>query len=284
MPWYDSIDLQNSRKSYAYGNVYPLFAPADMLLPFQIMVPHTDGGSGIGGWRVYNRDGALQADLAGDYAALPLQILRYPEYGYDIVVFPATVQMRTPLEPGIHYMEMDVDGKTYYSDMFTAADGNPAMLKMEWWDDEDMVFDAGRVAYAAGYRNRLYFCTEIGKPGYEYEEEGEDRDGYFFPEKRLTWKIYKFNILAPEYLCDVLRLAQLADHVHVTDKYGRKYKCDTLQAEADWQTQGDLAAVDVEFTTDTVVKKIGRGYVASDIGGDFNADFNADFYNPGGSE
>ena len=37
LPWYTSINEQNHRKSYAYGAIYPLFAPADRLLPFQII-------------------------------------------------------------------------------------------------------------------------------------------------------------------------------------------------------------------------------------------------------
>lgn len=41
---------------------------------------------------------------------------------------------------------------------------------------------------------------------------------------------------------------------------------------------GDLASVEIEFKTNTVVKKIGRGYIISNKG-DFNDDFNNDFNN-----
>lgn len=37
LPWYTSIDEQNHRKSYAYGNIYPLFTPKNKMLPFQFM-------------------------------------------------------------------------------------------------------------------------------------------------------------------------------------------------------------------------------------------------------
>ena len=101
-------------------------------------------------------------------------------------------------------------------------------------------------------------CTELGKPEYQFEEEGEDRDGYFFPEKRISEKTYRCTILASEYLCDVMRLIGLSDYVRVTDKYGRKYDCDTFLITPEWQTQGDLASIEIEFETDTVVKKIGQ--------------------------
>ena len=75
-----------------------------------------------------------------------------------------------------------------------------------------------------------------------------------------------------------MRFIRMADYVVVTDKYGRKYNCDTFLITPKWQTQGNLASVEIEFQTDTVVKKIGRGYIISNKG-DFNGDFNNDFNN-----
>ena len=75
-----------------------------------------------------------------------------------------------------------------------------------------------------------------------------------------------------------MRLIRLSDIVVVRDKYGRTYNCDTFLITPNWQTQGDLASVEIEFTTSTVVKKIGRGYIVPNSG-DFNNDFNDDFNN-----
>ena len=122
----------------------------------------------------------------------------------------------------------------------------------------------------------MYLCTELGKPEYQFEEEGENRDGYFFPEKQISEKTYRAMCLAPEYLCDVMRFIRMADYVVITDKYGRSYDCDTFLITPKWQTQGDLASVEIEFETATVVKKIGRGYTITNKG-DYNNDFNNDF-------
>ena len=75
-----------------------------------------------------------------------------------------------------------------------------------------------------------------------------------------------------------MRLIRLADYVIVTDKYGRVYNCDTFLSTPTWQTQGNLASVEVEFQTDTVVKKICRGTIYENRG-DYNSDFNNDFNN-----
>ena len=116
----------------------------------------------------------------------------------------------------------------------------------------------------------------IRETEYKFEEEGEERDGYFFPEKQISEKTYKCTILAPEYLCDVMRFIRMADYVRVTDKYGRNYDCDTFLITPKWQTQGNLASVEIEFETATVVKKNGRGYIIANKG-DFNNDFNNDY-------
>lgn len=277
LPWYDSIDEQNHRKSYAYGNIYPLFAPADRLLPFQI-IRNTRSNS-VTSVILYDKTGKQIANITTYMRETGLQIVRFQSLGYDVILYPAILPMQLNQFDGIYYMALSDGVQTWYSEMFTVVHNMGGFLKLEWWDEEDLVFDAGRIVYQnPTFKNVLYFCAELGKPDYEFEEEGENRDGYFFPEKQLSSKTYRFNILAPEYLCDVMRFIRLSDHVAITDKYGNEYQCDTFLMTPEWQTQGDLASVEIEFQTATVVKKIGRGIVPGNIG-DFNDDFNNDFNN-----
>ena len=39
LPFYESPQYQDYKKSYAYGDVYPLFTPINKLLPVQIIRP-----------------------------------------------------------------------------------------------------------------------------------------------------------------------------------------------------------------------------------------------------
>ena len=126
-------------------------------------------------------------------------------------------------------------------------------------------------------QNVVYLPTQVGKPEYDFQEEGEKRDGYFFPEKQTSEKIYKFSFLAPEYLCDAMRIIRMSDHVQITSR-GETYSADSFLITPKWQEQGDLAGVEAEFETDTVIKKIGRGVVVTNLG-DYNSDFNNDFNN-----
>lgn len=275
LPFYTSIDEQNHRKSYAYGKIYPLFAPADMLLPFQII--RNTRANDVTSVVLYEKTGKQVADITTNMKETGLQIVRFQSFRYDVILYPSILPMPLNQLDGIYYMTLSDGVQTWYSEMFTVVQDVSAYLKIQWWDVENLVFDAGQIVYTEpNYKNTLYLCTELGKPEYEFEEDGEERDGYFFPEKQISVKTYKCTILAPEYLCDVMRFIRMADYIHITDKYGREYDCDTFLITPKWETQGDLASVEIEFKTNTVVKKIGRGYILGNKG-DFNEDFNTDF-------
>ena len=276
LPWYTSIEQQNHRKSYAYGTIYPLFTPKRTLLPFQIM--RNTSSRDITSAQLYDKNGVLFADITTALKETGLQIVPFASLGYDVIVYPSLLPFAIDTPDGIYYARMTDGVNVWYSEMFTIVGDLSGYLKIEWYDVENFVFDAGQIVYQnPKFHNVLYLCTELGKPEYTFEEEGETRDGYFFPEKQISEKTYRCMALAPEYLCDVMRFIRTSDKVFVTDKYGRQYDCDTFLITPKWQTQGDLASVEIEFETATVAKKIGRGYITPGRKGDFNNDFNNDF-------
>lgn len=277
LPFYTVIDEQNHRKSYAYGSIYPLFISANRFIPFQIL--RDTRANSITSVQLYTQKGVFLQDITQRMIDAGLQIVRFESMGYDVIVYPANLPFIVNVEDGQHYIVISDGVQNFYSDIFTIVHDISGYLKIEWYDIENLVFDAGQIVYInPGFKNELYLCTELGKPEYVFEEDGEKRDGYFFPEKEISKKTYRFIILAPEYLCDVMRIIRMSDYVTVTDKYGRMYNCDTFLITPKWQTQGDLASVECEFETATVIKKIGRG-VMPIIRGDFNKDFNNDFFN-----
>lgn len=274
LPWYTDIREQNHRRSYAYGSVYPLYTMVNTLLPFQIIRPKRNNA--ISSVKLYTVDGVFVADITGTMKETGLQVVSFESY--DVIVYTASFPMATNIGQGQYYATLTDGVDTWFSEVFTFVNDLSGYLKVEWYDKENLFFDSGMIVYQnPTFKNRLYLATELGKPDYTFEEEGETRNGYFFPEKQLSEKTYKCTILAPEYLCDVMRFIRMADYVTVTDKYGRKYDCDTFLITPKWQTQGDLASVEIEFETDTVVKKIGRGYYLEGKG-DFNEDYSADYY------
>lgn len=255
IPFYKTIGEQNHLKNYAYGNIFTLSVPKNTLIPFQIIREHSDDDEVLP---------TIFHMLSGGTISYELQytIKHYEDLGIDVIVYEATEDLSfLPLSLGRQYMEVRIGGETWYSDIITLTEDESGKICVEWWDDDDIVMDAGIIAYSdTTFKNKLYLCSEIGKPEYPFSEEGENRDGYFFAEKQISEKRYKFNITAPEYLCDVMRFIRMADHIKVTDTYEREYNCDSFLITPNWLEQGDLANVECEFSTDTIVKKIGKGY------------------------
>lgn len=277
LPWYSDIKYQNARKSYAYGNVYPLFSQAGFILPFQFVVDYS-ANTVITNVLLFDKDGKQVANITDDMIAGGLRVMTFAANGYNIVFYPGLLPLSITMQQGIYYMRLTASGRTYYSEMFTVVAGNmDGYLRVQWWDETNLYYEGGHVQYSDQYKNVVYLCTELGKPEYQFEEDGENRDGFFFPEKQLSEKTYKFQFLAPEFLCDAMRIIRLSDHTVVTSN-GISYNCDTFLITPKWQTQGDLASVEAEFDTNTVIKKIGRGYTPTSRG-DFNNDFNNDFSN-----
>lgn len=278
LPWYSSLAEQNARKWWAYGRVYPLFTLAGYLPSFQLLIPHT-GTTVFNYFRIFTKDGQLVGEYT-DEVTPHISVLTFESFGYDVVVFDGQSRIFGSMPEGQYYAEMTVSGTYYYSEIFTVVGDVSNYIKIEWWDEEDFVMDAGRIAYdinGTQFRNTLYICSDIAKPEYNFEEEVIERDGYAFPVKRISSKVYKFSFLAPEYLLDVMRFIRMADHVTII-KDNKVYTTDTFLINPDWEGNGDIASVKAEFTTATAAKKITTGYIRA-LRGDFNDDFNNDFNN-----
>ncbi len=279
LPFYSSIEQQNARKWWMYGRVYPLFTPAGFILPFQLMVAHASDlyvefirlidantGSVV--------DGAIREKLVNT----GLAIKRFASLGYDVLVYPGLLPALNTLQNGRYYLLARVNNHEYFSEVFTVVNDIEPYLKIRWWDLEDFTMDAGTIVYTnPTFKNVLYLQSDLAKPEYPFEEEGETRDGYFFPTKQISEKRYRFSFLASEYLLDVMRFIRMADFAEIEYR-GQRYSLDTFLITPEWESNGDVAAVEAVFDTATVAKKIGVGYIKA-LRGDFNNDFNNDFDN-----
>lgn len=261
LAWHQgNIELQSNRASYAFGHIVPLIAHNQTLLPFQI-ITETDAVN-MSSYTValYNLDGTVKVADTG------LTLAKVAQNGYDVLIYNGDA-LNAALPMGQYYLVLTSGTYTWYSDVVTIVSNTLTMTRIEWWDESDMVFPAGRIVYkyASGgqsvqYKNRMYFLEEIGMPEYTVEEEGDTRDGLFYASKVLSGKKYKMQVAQlTEAMCDALRFVHLADNVTVRDGYGRMYYCDSVLVTPEWQT-GAVASASVEIVTDTFVKQVGGGY------------------------
>lgn len=274
LPWYDSINKQNHRRDYAFGNIFPLITPDRRLLPFQIR--RNTRSNGITQVLLRTIDGKQFANITTEIKETGLEVKRFSSDGYDLIIYPGILPIATMTPEGLYYAEITDGVQRWYSEVFNIVRTVDNYMMIEWWDEEPLYYAGGHIEYSGEtFKNRLYLCSQVGKPEYDFIEEGEKRDGYFFPEKQVSEKRYKFSFVAPEYLCDAMRIIRMSDHVEITSR-GEKYLADSFLITPKWQEQGDLAGVEAEFETDTVIKKIGRMIKPNNLG-DFNLDYNLDF-------
>lgn len=254
LPWYGSIERQNSRKWWVFGRVYPLYTPSGGVLPFQFQIPHS-AAPAISSVKLYDgNNNALVRDITAELIAAGLSIKQFDDY--DIVVYPEVGAAFSAVSNGRYYLIATVNGIEYFSEVFTVVNDISPYLKIEWWDEHDFIMDGAAIVYTEPtFKNVLYLESDIAKPEYPFEEEGETRDGYFFPLKQISEKRYRFSFWAPEYLLDALRFVRMSDYVRIT-KQGQTYEADSFLISPSWEEEGDLAAVDAEFDTATVAKKI----------------------------
>lgn len=275
LPFYETIEEQSFRKSYAYGVVFPLIAPKNRFLPFQIVASGEVEDVNDVYVILSNFNGDVTMDISAAMQEAGLSVRYYEDDGYSVISFPGIVDKDIWKEFGLDfnndfsladfggayssgegraYLIVQHQNRTWYSDVMTLVGDLSGCLKIEWYSYHDIIYKGGRIAYENNsFSNVMYVRQEVGKPTYDFSDEGEDRNGEYFATKQVSEKTYHFSFLATEPVCDALRIASLSDMVLITDQYGRQYQCDTFLPTPTWQGVGYLAAVDCEFQCDTMV-------------------------------
>lgn len=253
LAFYRNIDEQAHKMPYAYGEIFPLLYPVGMLPPFQIIVNQATTGINRVVLCDENGNELQNIGVAGIYRKT---VEKYA------IIYSLMRNVKIERE-GRFMLKIETRAGTintlYYSDIFVWSNTR-GCIQLIWANHDNIEYENGQIVYENGYKNILFFDTEIGKPEYEFEEEGEKRDGLFFAEKQISIKKYNMVFLANEPLCDCLRTVRLSDYVGIVDQYGRTYRCTNFLINVKWQTQGNIASIEAEFETDTIIKNIGKGY------------------------
>jgi len=248
LPWYDSLDKQNCKKWYTYGQTWPLLCPQGSILPFQFI---SDTAISISS-NIYaiNTETKQAIDLGVKPAVIEVN---RADITYYIVKLANTSIVQLPI--GRYNFRMNTSEGFLYSEEVSVIDNANECIKVEYWNEDTLRFTSGEINFADDFHFILYVNSTIGKPEYEFEEELTKRLGYKFIESQTSNKVYKFSFVAPEYVCDAMRLIRMCDYIKLTTKFD-SYNALSFAYEPKWQEQGDLAAVDVEFDTDCIIQKL----------------------------
>lgn len=273
LPFYDDIALQNHRKSYAFGQVFPLITYKNYLLPFQFIIDVPAVGVNTLVLTLYDFNTDTGVDLTGEFTDAGL--IGKDVNGYSFIEYPALFPLAKTLQEGLYYIGIVINGTYhYYSEVFCVKNNVDDCILLEWDNSYNLEVSGLPIDFQS-FTFRCYLQTQIGRPEYVFEEEAIERMGYSFIESQVSKKTYKFTFLAPEYLCDALRIIRLCSGKRITQGT-EAYIPTAFSIEPKWQEQGDLASVEAEFDTNTVVANLG-GFTPVAPQTDFNNDFNQDY-------
>jgi hypothetical protein len=256
-------------KWYAFGKNYAIPASANTLTPFQfteLNIPVFDPDT-IEVEAVNEETG--EATKTGVYVSFDVM----PEHGGVLYVSPGKNSFREALPQGTYRARFSIGDGVYISTPFCVIPGietSSKYLLIEYWNDEKIAYPGGFITTGANndFRYQMYVPATICKPKYEFEEELTKRAGYKFLELQTSTKVYAFTFVAPEFICDAMRLIRLSDYIRISHD-GEYYNALNFEFDVDWQEQLYLAAVDCQFETDSIIQKLPS----------FNRRDKASFYN-----
>lgn len=276
LKFYDDLYKQSHRKSYAFGHITPLIVKLGYLPPFQFVLPSNNTLSSA-----YIRDIKGQRVTGNIKTALTESGFNIVSIeSYYVVIYGGNLTTASIMYEGQYYLELNFsENISYYSEVFCATNAISDCIEVEYWNrgNNNFYIKNGVIAFPGNFHFKLLLKTELGKPEYNFEEEATKRLGYSFVESQVSKKVYKFNVVVPEFICDAMRIIRLCSDKIIRCK-SEEYEAITFEMEVDWQTQGDLASVTCEFETDNVVANLG-GFVPIPAGGDYNGDYSEDFDN-----
>lgn len=253
LKFYESASWQNHKRSYAYGHISPLITQKGYIQPFQFVIPAGDNVP-------------IQVFLCTIDGSATIELRASEVYvenigGYNLVISKG-IHLLTQFE-GEYYIKIKcqyAEEIEYYSEVLCFKAITPEMddyMRIVYKNSTgNFMLKNGIISFDNNFEFELYIIAELGKPNYNFEEELTKRLGYNFIESQVSKKVYKFNTVVPEYICDALRIIRLCDSKKLTYK-GQEYDMLSFDMDVDWQTQGDLASVTCEFEVDNVIVNLG---------------------------
>lgn len=265
LPFYEVSGLERdnkyllSNRPYSYGAVYDLPISEGWLMPFQFDVDF-ESTSVVAAY-VIPLDGSFGIPITG------VTVTPSPDGSYSKVMFYGAQIPNLPI--GRMYIELELSddnesrNRVVMSDIFNnifSAKNNlkqvpEGYVRLTYGNDHELKRTGGEITFGE-FSFEVLVKSTIGKPQYAYEEKASERLGYRYIETQVSKKSYQMCFIAPEYLCDALRLMPMCNIRSIVDELYPYNNISDIELEISWQEQGDLAAVTLTFNTDTVVSNL----------------------------
>lgn len=274
--FYDSPEKRHHLKSYAHGNLIGLIADWRKFLPFQIIRDTRADLVQTVLLRDFETNETI--DISAQFAS-KIIVERFESDGYDVLYYKSLFSEVFDYKQGAFSLEIHDGVEWFYSDFFNCTADVSRLVKIEWYDIEDFIFQngSGRILYSDNYRNWIYLDTQLSAPEWPLTETIDKRDGLSFREKQILEEIHKCKFVATKPILQVLVMTQIADYITIITEDDEYEAESILVTTPKWINPNFFAETELEIQTDSIMKKVGRGIIDTVGTSDFNDDFNNDF-------
>lgn len=198
---------------------------------------------------------------------------------YDLLIYQPTVDVSGVDVSKKYYLSIQYGSDVYTSEYISFKQDVSDLIKITYAHDHPILCPSGQMNYDLGFKSIVYLSAKIGKPSYVTQSNVEERGGNTYISRFVSRLEYRMYCTLPEYLCNALRI--LGGHKYVTiEKNGEVYTVDKLEFNAEFEEKGDVANVEIVFSTNTTATTHSSQQgelIVVDGNGDFNTDYNTDY-------
>lgn len=259
LPLWESRDHQHRNKSYVYDCLYPVLTSPSQIPPFQLNVP---SGTTVSSILLIN----LEDDSSEEI--LPLLVLGgFVVSNIDsdsVMIYPSkTLIPFISIKTGVFELVITSSTKTWYTGAFKMCPNFNNYIKLEFSHSRNIVHSKGLLVYDNFFINHIYIDPDsyVGKPLYKTEQRIDKREVIELPNQRISYKLYRFVKLIPEFMIDIISTIDLHDFKYIS--YGEsRHRIDEIEVESEWLNRGDLTEATFNVKTDmTIIVDNGKGLI-----------------------
>ena len=150
LPFYDDISLQNHRKEYAFGQIYPLVTYSNFLLPFQFLVPKRVVSIRAVKLIDYNTGSSIDITTSLKNNGL---ILDKKHDSFNIVKYPGVLAIPEIKHEGFYYLEIQASGDVaiFYSEVFSITNDVSNCIELRYASSHNFELKKGIVDFSDNF-------------------------------------------------------------------------------------------------------------------------------------
>lgn len=258
LPFYENIRNQNRFKENVKKNCdFKLLSPSNAFLPFMLKLPKSSPKPT--GMNLIDLNGT-KTNISNNISrlrAFDFEDFAYCYYNGESLIFKYETFEQELNLTGFFYLEIVVDGKSYFSEVFFMCseiktnEFSNKYVKIEYFDEKDIE----PLRYRNDFKQVIYLDTFIHTSEPEIEEESEN-DG--FANKiptftKLTVK-QKFEIYVPDFVKIALLTLQMHDEIFVYEQNKREGKIDRIKVTPSTDDTGAFSTIEIMLETDILTK------------------------------